>query len=219
MPRKPTGQTRERVYRYMRDRLIAGQPPTVREIRDALGLRAAQTVQSHLKALVTEGRLQHEQGRSRGYRLADGQRPSTPLLIPLIGQVQAGSLTTALEEPMGYIPVHGHLRRGRPGSGAVFALRVRGDNMRNAGILPGDIVVVRRQQHADNGDVVVALIGDEATVKTWRRCEESGRVELHPENPDFEPIVPDLQELELLGKVIEIRRYLEASVPIDGEVT
>jgi repressor LexA len=91
----------------------------------------------------------------------------------------------------------------------LFGLRVQGESMIAAGILPGDIVVVRRQSAADSGDIVVALVGDEATVKRLRIGKN--RIELHPENPDFDPIIPDAAELMIIGKVIEIRRYLERS--------
>lgn len=214
MGRTPPGQTRNRVYAFVRKRLLAGEPPTVREIRDALGVRAVQTIQAHLQALVEEGRLLQAEGRSRGYRLPDA--PTRGGLIPLIGQVQAGALTTALEEPMGWLPVNA--RQSDQGGDQVFALRVRGQSMRDAGILAGDVVVIRRQPDAQNGDIVVALIDDEATVKTLRRCNKSGRIELHPANPDFDVIVPDAKELSLLGKVIEVRRYLEAEVRVDNEV-
>ncbi len=216
MGRTPAGQTRNRVYAFVRERLLAGAPPSVREIRDALDLRAVQTVQAHLRTLVDEGRLSHVEGQARGYRLADELGPGALQLIPLLGQVQAGALTTALEEPLGWVPVHA--RYGEQGGGQVFALRVRGLSMRDAGILAGDVVIVRRQADAESGDVVVALVGDEATVKTLQRCRTSGRIELHPANPDYDVMVPDQQELALLGKVVEVRRYLEASVRVDGEV-
>ncbi|UCG53847.1 MAG: repressor LexA [Candidatus Latescibacterota bacterium] len=93
------------------------------------------------------------------------------------------------------------------GSGQLFALRVHGESMTGAGILPGDIVIVRSQPTAQSGDVVVALIGDEATVKRLRL--RRGRIELHPENPAFEPIIPGPNECTILGKVIETRRFLE----------
>ncbi|MBP2680732.1 MAG: regulatory protein LexA, partial [Candidatus Krumholzibacteriota bacterium] len=93
------------------------------------------------------------------------------------------------------------------GSGQLFALRVHGESMIGAGILPGDLVIVRSQATAQSGEIVVALIGDEATVKRLRL--RRGRIELHPENPAFEPIIPGPNECTILGKVIEIRRHLE----------
>ncbi len=215
MGRTPAGQTRNRVYAFVRQRLLAGDPPSVRDIRDALGLRAVQTVQAHLRALVAEGRLSHVEGQARGYRLADVPVVGALRLIPLVGQVQAGALTTAMEEPLGWVPVHA--RYGDHG-GQIFALRVCGLSMRDAGILAGDVVIIRRQADAESGDVVVALVGDEATVKTLHRCRIGGHIELHPANPDYDVVVPDQQDLILLGKVVEVRRYLEAGVRVDGEV-
>jgi repressor LexA len=200
MGRTPAGETRERVYRFVRDRLLGGFPPTVREVKEAFGFRSVQTAREHLEALVTEGRLAKEAGKARGYRLGGDSRPTR--LVPLLGRVPAGPLNIATEDLEGYLPIQGH----RSGDD-LFGLRVRGESMAGAGILSGDIVVVRRQPAADSGDIVVALIGGEATVKRLRI--RRNRVELHPENPVFEPIIPDPSELTLLGKVIEVRRYLE----------
>jgi repressor LexA len=124
------------------------------------------------------------------------------LHVPILGRVQAGALTTAIEEPEGYVPISRKHELGK-----LFALRVRGESMTGAGILPGDIAIVHRQPTADSGDIVVALVGDEATVKRLHLNRK--RVELHAENPDFPPIIPPPREVLILGKVIEIRRYLE----------
>ena len=122
---------------------------------------------------------------------------------PVLGRVQAGALTAAIEDPDGYVAVQSRFRRED-----LFALRVRGESMVGAGILPDDMVVVRRQPQAESGDIVVALVGDEATVKRLRMV--NGFPELHAENPDFPPIIPDPGEgLSLLGKVIEVRRFFE----------
>jgi len=200
MGRTPAGQTRERIYQFVRDRLLGGFPPTVREVKEAFGFRSVQTAREHLEALVDEGRLAKEAGKARGYRLGGDSRPTR--LVPLLGRVPAGPLNIATEDLEGYLPIQGH----RSGDD-LFGLRVRGESMTGAGILPGDIVVVRRQPAADSGDIVVALIGGEATVKRLRIRRR--RVELHPENPAFEAIIPDPSDLTLLGKVIEVRRYLE----------
>jgi repressor LexA len=200
MGRTPPGQTRERVFRFVRDRLLGGLPPTVREVQQAFGFRSPQSAREHLEALVDEGRLAKQGGKARGYRLPAGSGLSTTL-VPLLGRVPAGSLDTAVEDLEGYLPI-----QSERSSGELFGLRVRGESMTGAGILPDDVVVVRRQSRADSGEIVVALVGDEATVKRLRL--RRGRAELHPENPDFEPIVPDAGELRLLGKVIEVRRYL-----------
>lgn len=195
----PEGETREKIFRFVRERILAGRPPTVREVQEAFGFHAVETARRHLENLIIEGRLGRETGKARGYHLPE--RPGFAC-IPLLGRVQAGALTTAVEEPEGYIPVS--RERGR---GELFALRVRGESMIGAGILPGDIAIVRRQPAADSGDIVVALVGDEATVKRLRLRRR--RIELHAENPDYPPIMPAPGEVLILGKVIEIRRYLE----------
>jgi repressor LexA len=128
----------------------------------------------------------------------------------VLGRVQAGHLTTATEELDGYVPMPAGSgsrdRRDLRKNDELFALRVQGESMTGAGILPGDVVIVRRQPTADSGALVVALVDDEATVKRLRLRD--GQVELHPENPDFDPILTD-REVTLLGKVIEVRRTLE----------
>lgn len=203
MGRTPAGQTRERVFRLVRDRLLAGLPPTVREVQEAFGFRSAQTAREHLEALVDEGRLSKEEGKARGYRLPRYARHALPTrLVPLLGRVQAGSLSFAVEDLEGYLPI-----QSKRSPDELFGLRVHGESMIGAGILPGDVVIVRRQSRASSGEIVVALVGDEATVKRLRL--RGRRVELHPENPAFKVIVPEAGELTLLGKVIEVRRQLE----------
>ncbi|GAB4260466.1 MULTISPECIES: LexA family protein [Deferrisoma] len=196
----PPGETRQKVFRFVRDRILAGHPPTVREVQEALGFRSVQTARKHLERLVAEGRLVVTRGKARGYRLPGSATPT--VLVPLLGRVPAGPTDTAVEHLEGYLPVE-----ARGEEPELFALRVRGDSMVGAGILPGDLVVVRRQATARTGDIVVARVGDEATVKRLRLTR--GRVELLPENPRHEPIVPDPAEVEILGKVIEVRRRLE----------
>ncbi len=198
------GETRRRVFAFVRSRILSGSPPSVREVKQAFGFRAVQTAWGHLEALVVEGLLEKEPRKARGYRLAGGAY-SGGFLIPLLGRVQAGNPHTAVEDLEGYISVQSRFPREQ-----LFGLRVRGESMRDAGILPGDIVVVRQQPSADPGDIVVALVDDEATVKTLRI--EQGRVELHAQNPAFAPMLPDPSQLAILGKVIEVRRYLEAPV-------
>jgi repressor LexA len=208
MGRTPPGQTRRKVLRFMEKRLSSGRPPTVREVQEAFGFKAVQTAMEHLKALVIEGRLIHEKGKARGFRLpARAGLRSTPIFVPLLGRVPAGPFDLAVEDLEGTVPIE---PRGGRSPDEFFGLRVFGESMRDAGILSGDVVIVRRLLKADPGDIVVALVGEEATVKRLRTVE--GRIELHPENPSFEPIRPDPRELVILGKVIEVRRYLEGPV-------
>lgn len=208
MPRTSPGQTRRRVFDFVRRRIAAGAPPTVREVQREFGFRAVESARRHLEALVAEGRLTKEPGTARGYRLpafgkngADGT-VGPPRLIPNLGRVQAGALQEAIEDPDGWIPADGAF-----GEMELFALTVRGESMSGVGILSGDTVIVRRQETARDGEIVVALVRDEATVKRLRLG--AGRVELHAENPAFAPIViaPDT-EIRILGRVVEVRRKL-----------
>ena len=132
-----------------------------------------------------------------------------PFLIPNIRlpphrnlRVPAGPLDLAVQELEGHLPV-----QTRSSPAELFSLRVRGDSMKDAGILDGDVVVVRRQPRADSGDIVVAMVGDEATVKRFR--VKRGRIELHPANDAYQPIVPEPGDMKILGKVVEVRRVLE----------
>jgi repressor LexA len=201
MGRTPAGQTREKVFRFVRDRLAGGRPPTVREVMAAFGFRSPQTAREHLETLIEDGRLKKEPGVARGFRLpGHGEAPT--VMVPLLGRVPAGSLDAAIEDLEGHLPV-----QTRRAPGELFSLRVRGDSMKDAGILDGDVVVVRRQPRADSGDVVVALVGDEATVK--RLHLKRGRIELLPANDAYEPIVPLPSDVKILGKVVEVRRVLE----------
>ena len=219
MAHTPPGRTRERIFRFVRDRLLAGRPPTVREVQEAFGFRAVESARSQLEALVAEGRLVKEagpsRGLSRGYRLPAprGMRSLVNVAVPILGRVQAGALTEAIEEPDGFVAAHSHLP-----SEELFALRVRGDSMRDAAILDGDVVLVRRHARAESGRIVVALVGGEATVKTLRLVPEGTgvRVELHPANPDFAPIVPAPGDVEIVGPVIEVRRNLDGPATSAG---
>lgn len=208
MPPAPIGATRERVFHFVRERLLAGDPPTVRDVQNVFGFRTPQTARYHLEKLVAEGRLLAARGKARGYRLLKQiDVPSPVQWVPVLGRVQAGHLTTATEELDGYVPMPaGSDRRDLRSNDELFALRVQGESMTGAGIFPGDMVIVRRQPTADSGALVVALVDDEATVKRLRLRD--GQVELHPENPAFDPILTD-REVTLLGKVIEVRRTLE----------
>ena len=210
MGRTPAGETREKVFAFVRDRLLAGQPPTVREVQEALGFRAVRTAQQHLERLVEDGRLVAGRHRARGYRLPGSIPGARTVLAPVLGRVPAGALDEAIEDPDGYLLVDAR----SAAAGDLFVLRVRGESMTGAGILSGDLVIVRRQPTAANGDVVVARVGDEATVKTFR--SRGRQVELCPENPAFEPIMLDAGAVVILGKVIEVRRILDARGATDA---
>ncbi len=162
-----------------------GYSPSVREIGAAVGLRSTASVSYHLQALQEKGLLQAPGAKGRKRALVTGVRPGQ---IPVVGMVTAGIPILAVENQEGTIPWN------EPGC---FALRVRGDSMINAGILSGDKVVVRPQQTADDGQIVVARIEDEATVKRLRR--RNGEIWLMPENENYEPI--DGSNAELIGVV------------------
>ena len=162
-----------------------GYSPSVREIGEAVGLRSTASVSYHLQALQEKGLLQSPGQKGRKRSLVTGARPGQ---IPVVGLVTAGQPILAVENQ------EGTLAWGDPGC---FGLRVRGDSMIGAGILPGDTVIVRPQSSADDGQIVVARIGDEATVK--RLSRKNGQVWLLPENDAYDPI--DGSEAELIGLV------------------
>ena len=169
-----------------------GYSPSVREIGAAVGLRSTASVSYHLQALQDKGILQAPGSKGRKRAIVTSVRPGQ---IPVLGTVTAGLPILAVENQEGSISWE---------DPSCFALRVRGDSMINAGILSGDLVIVRPQQTADDGQIVVARIGDEATVKRLRR--RSGQVWLLPENPHYDPI--DGSEAQLVGLVkAVIREY------------
>lgn len=246
---EPRGASREKIFQFVRTRILEGFPPTIREVQEQMQFKSVQSAREHLDKLVDEGRLLKLPGRSRGYGLPEKlqeitghvaesiatisnpasqtskafqtiQNKSTELLnavlaesqkrwIPVLGRVQAGALTYASENVEGYIAASAPAGRGQDRQ-ELFALRVQGDSMIGAGIYHGDVVVVRWQSTATIGDIVVAVVGDEATVKTFKIRD--GRVVLQPENDDYEPICPDPDELIILGKVVELRRYFDGDM-------
>ena len=171
-----------------------GFAPSIREIGEAVGLRSTASVSYHLHQLQEKGLLVSPGSKGRKRAISTGVRPGQ---IPVVGLVTAGIPILAVENQEGTIPWEGD-----PGC---FALRVRGESMIGAGILSGDLVVVRPQQTAMDGQIVVARIGDEATVK--RLSRRSGQVWLLPENPEFEPI--DGSEAEIIGLVKAVIRMYE----------
>jgi repressor LexA len=180
-----------------------GYPPTVREIGEAVGLASPSTVHAHLANLERAGLLRRDPTKPRALELVGHQRAEPARKLPLVGEIAAGGPLLAEENIEDYVGVPELLLRG----GEEFVLRVKGDSMVNAGILDGDYVVVRRQRDARNGDIVVALAGDdesadEATVK--RFFTENGRIRLQPENDALEPIYAD--HVHVLGKVVGVFR-------------
>jgi repressor LexA len=188
-----------------------GYPPTVREIGEAVGLRSPSTVHAHLAQLERAGLLRRDPTKPRAIELADRRRedvesPADVRRLPLVGEIAAGGPLLAEQNIEDYLAVPEPLSRG----GEEFLLRVKGDSMVNAGILDGDFVVVERRQDARNGEIVVALAGedesaDEATVKRFFR--DDGRVRLQPENDALEPIYAD--HVQILGKVTGVFRQVQ----------
>lgn len=195
---KPLTKSQQKVYDYIRECAQDSRIPSVREICSVTGLRSTSTVHLHLKTLEERGLIERDKGLNRSIRLSGSEKSSQ---IPIMGRVTAGMPILAVEDIEGYVPVSETVRRGRE----LFALRVCGESMINAGILDGDIAVIHRTPAAENGDIVVALIEDEATVK--RFYKEDGHFRLQPENDAFEPIIVD--EVALLGKLVAIYRNFE----------
>lgn len=188
----------QRIYDYIAQTIrTQGYPPSVREIGDAVGLKSPSTVHFHLKHMEELGVIGKGAGKGRALTLTEPLPEENQ--IPIVGTVAAGTPILAEECIEDYLTFD---TQGM--SGEHFALRVRGESMLGAGILPGDLVVVHRQQDAYNGEIVVALFEDEATVKTLSR--RGGHTWLLPENPDYDPIDGDLADI--IGRVVAVvRRY------------
>ena len=188
----------KRIYEYIASCIQQqGYPPSVREIGEAVGLKSPSTVHFHLKHLEETGMIEKGAGKGRAITLTAPPVPEDK--VPIVGNVAAGSPILAQECIEDYLTFD---TGGR--TGEFFALRVRGESMLNAGILPGDLVVVQQQSTARNGEIVVAMIEDEATVKTYSK--RNGHVWLLPENDAYEPI--DGTYAEILGRMAAVvRRY------------
>ncbi len=193
---KPLNDKQQRVLAFVKERLQDDIPPSVREICEATGIKSTSTVHACLKRLEDDGYIDRRSGQNRAIRMPG----ESVTRVPLLGRVTAGMPILAVEEVEDYVPFSGgsHYQPGE-----LFALRVSGTSMINAGILDRDVVIVQRTNTAHNGDVVVALIGDEATVK--RLFVEKDHIRLQPENDAFEPII--VQEVTILGKVVSLVRY------------
>lgn len=199
MPRTPVGETRAKILDYVRARILSGEPPSVRELADHFGFRSTATAREHLDALITAGVLEQEHGKDRGYRLPGA---FTPGMAPILGRVQAGAPHEAIELAEGFVAIDPAF------ASSTFALIVRGESMAGREIHDGDIVLVRNDLPARHGDIVVALFGEEATVKTY--TSDAGRVRLRAENPAYDDIEPDPdgEGFRILGRVVEVRRTL-----------
>ena len=188
-------KTQKKMFEYIKAVISErGIAPSVREIGAAVGLKSTSNVQYNLNALEKEGFIERDPNLKRTIRIAGVNLKNVP--VPLVGTVTAGKPILATEMIEEYIPVA--MRK----SGNYFALHVKGDSMINAHILDGDIVIVEQTPVASNGEIVVALIDDEATVK--RFYKENGHFRLQPENDEYEPII--VEELAILGRVATVIR-------------
>ncbi len=188
--RRARGDTQQRILQFIESEVASkGYPPSVREIGDAVGLKSTSTVHGHLRRLEARGLLRRDAMKPRAMELC---------MVPIVGNVAAGSPILAEEYMEDQIP----LPEAMLGDGRHFILRVHGDSMINAGIMDGDYVVVRQQNTAVNGEIIVALIDGSATVKRFYR--ENGRFRLQPENPAMAPIYS--RAVDIAGKVVSVYR-------------
>ena len=186
----------ERILKYLAERDSNDIPPSFRDICRDLGIKSTSSVHRYLAELEEKGYIYKTQGLNRSIRLTN----SSSSRVPLVGNVAAGTPITAVESIEDYIPFSDY--HNYPAS-ELFALRVKGESMINAGILSGDIVVIHRTPSAQNGEIVVAMIDNEATVKTFYK--ENGHYRLQPENDTMDPII--VNRVDILGKVIALLRY------------
>ncbi len=190
-------ETQRKIYDFLVERSNDGVPPSVREIGSAVGLKSTSSVQANLDALEKEGYISRDPLLKRSIRIV-GQSDNV-VQVPIVGTVTAGMPILAVESIEGYFPYNGRISRDKQ----LFALHVKGESMIEAGILDGDLIIAEKTSFARNGEMVVALIEDEATVKTFYK--ENGHFRLQPENETYEPIIVD--DVTVLGKVIASMRY------------
>ena len=202
--KKPRGDTQERILAYIQEEIqMRGYAPSVREIGEAVGLKSTSTVHGHLMRLEKKGLLHRDAMKPRAMGLAkshDVDIEHTVCQLPVVGRVAAGQPILAEESVEDFMSLPVELI----GEGEHFVLRVRGDSMIQAGIYHDDYIVVRKQQHANNGEIVVALVEDEATVK--RFFKENGHFRLQPENDAMEPII--VPSVTILGRVTSLLRKM-----------
>lgn len=195
MSKEPLTEKQQDVYNFLVKQMSQGIPPTVREIGAATGIKSTSTVHAVLNALEEKSYIIRDAKNSRAIRLYNDFESS---MVPLVGRITAGKPILAIEEIEDYIPYPSRDADG------LFALKVVGLSMRDAGILDGDIIVADKNSPCKNGDIVVGMDGDEATVK--RLLIKNGKIIFMPENPDFSPIYPE--DPIVLGKVVgSYRKY------------
>lgn len=200
---KITDKQREILEYIKKEILNKGYPPTVRDICEAVHLKSTSSVHSHLETLEKNGYIRRDPTKPRAIEIVDDSfNPRREVVnVPMVGRVAAGQPVLAVENIESYFPVPSEFM---PNS-ETFMLKVKGESMINAGIFDGDNILVKQQSTASNGDMVVALVDDSATVKTFYK--EEGHYRLQPENDTMEPIIVDADQVEILGKVFGVFRF------------
>lgn len=197
----------QEILDYLKSEIVRrGYPPTVREICDAVHLKSTSSVHSHLESLEKNGYIRRDPAKPRAIEIVDDAFNVTRrevASIPLVGQVAAGVPILAAQNIESYFPFPADYMPKNP----AFMLRVKGTSMINAGINNGDLLLVEEQKTARNGDIVVAMIGDSATVKRFYR--EKGYIRLQPENDSMDPIIVK-DHLQIIGKVFGVLRFMES---------
>ena len=198
---EPLTERQARILGFIRRRIaVDGRPPTVREIGARFRIRSTNGVRRHLTALEKKGYIERHARMSRGISLAAELQENAGL--PIVGRVAAGTPITAVENLDGFLSIDTLF----PSPGSLFCLRVEGDSMIDAGIWDGDYVIVRKQETAEDGDIVVALINDEATLKRYYR--QADGVRLEPANGKMSPICVDSGDFRIQGKVVAVYRIM-----------
>ena len=199
--KKDLSSSQQKIYEYiLSETEQKGYPPSVREICAAVGLKSTSTVHGHLKRLESRGYIRRDLTKPRAIEILESGAKKQAVNIPLVGKVTAGEPITAIEN----IEEHFALPVQIIGKGEHFLLNVKGESMIDAGILNGDFIIVRKQESCENGEIIVALIDDEATVKTFYK--ESGHIRLQPQNETMEPII--VENCEIMGKVVGLVRKM-----------
>ena len=195
----------QEILEYIKEEILhKGYPPAVREICEAVHLRSTSSVHAHLETLENKGYIRRDATKPRAIEIVDDQFNLTRrelVNVPIVGQVAAGQPILAEENIEDYFPIPAGMMPNKES----FMLKVKGESMINAGILDGDLILVQQQTTAENGDKVVALINDSATVKTYYK--EDGHYRLQPENDYMDPIIVD--EVSILGKVFGVFRIFK----------
>lgn len=201
---EPLTPKEKALYDYITETIHAqGFSPSVRDMQQALNIKSTSTVHAYLQRLHDKGYIIKSDRKSRSLRVSDPTPTASDIAhVPVVGAVAAGIPILAAENIEDYVDVP--LTRRSLRSSDLFALRVKGESMIGVGIMDGDIIVVKKENVATNGEIVVALIGDEATVKTYYK--ENGHFRLQPENPTMAPIIVE-DELLILGKVVSVHRF------------